>query len=120
MYNDVDMGGYYIEYGLTDYLAIGTGDSARFSGAYPGQVVKFTCEVTLMGTLTGTPVFSWQAPGPIPTPTVSSPRERVFSSDFIVNSINSSHVGTYTCTASLENFPFTVKAQNVLFINPQR
>lgn len=84
---------------------------------YPGQVVKLTCSITLLGTLTGTPIFSWEGPVLLPTPIVSAPSEQVVTSDLVFNSINSSHVGRYTCTARLDNFPFSAQDYTFIGIN---
>lgn len=94
--------------------------SIPFRGAYPGQMIRLTCQVTLIGTLTGTPTISWQGPlSPLPTPTVDSSSEHVFTSEFIIDSVNSSHEGEYTCTAWLEGFPVPVESQTRIYINYQ-
>jgi hypothetical protein len=102
-----------------DSLEILVHRSAAGFDLYNGQVVKLTCNVTLQGTLTGTPTFSWQGPGLLPTPVVSFPSEHVVTSELIFNSINSSHEGKYTCTAGLDNFPFTVEDYEDIYINTE-
>ena len=89
----------------------------KTSSLYAGQVVKLSCSITLFGTLTGTPTFNWQGPGSLPTPVISSNSEWVVTSALIINSLNSSHEGRYTCTAALTNFPFSVEDYTTLFIN---
>lgn len=103
-----------------DSLAILVYRSAAGFDLYNGQTVKLTCEVTLQGTLTGIPTFSWQGPGLLPTPVISSLSEHVVTSELIVNSINSSHEGRYTCTAGLDNFPFSVQDSDDIHINDER
>ena len=75
------------------------------TGACPGQEVKVTCQVLLDSRVTGTPIIRWQTPGPLSELTESSPSERVtsrarlFTRELIIDSFNSSHEGTYSCTA---------------------
>jgi hypothetical protein len=116
---------------IIDSLTIRMYRSAADFDLYNGQVVKLTCRVTLHGELTETPTFSWQGPGLLPTPVVSFSRPLVVSgsivyagpyvgtSDLIFDSINSSNEGRYTCTAGLDNFPFTVEDYEDIYINTE-
>ena len=86
---------------------------------YSGQVFKLTCSITLLGTLTGTPLISWQGPTTLLVPLLSSSSEQVVTSNLMFNPINSSDEGGYTCTARLENFPFSVQRSLTVYIDNQ-
>lgn len=92
-------------------------DSVPVSGAYLGQTVMVTCEVTLAGSAAGVPTISWRAPLPFPTPTLSSPGEGVFVSEFVIDSFHTSHEGTYVCKASVDNLSFPVENSAIINFN---
>ena len=88
------------------------------SGAYVGQVVRFSCVVIFLGAVNGTPTFSWRAPQPVPTTVVSSPREGAFTSDFVIDSFNSSHEGTYICEVSGGSLPYSIESSTTIALDP--
>lgn len=92
-------------------------DSVPVSGAYLGQTVMVTCEVTLAGSAAGVPTIKWRAPLPVPTPTLSSPGEGVFVSEFVIDSFHPSHEGTYVCEASVDNLSFSVENSAIINFN---
>lgn len=72
-----------------------------------GRRFELDCLVDLRGTLSGNLTFSWQGPGQFPTPeTPFFDNER---SILIFSPLRLSHEGEYTCSARLENFPYTAQ-----------
>ena len=90
------------------------------SGFYLGQVVRLSCYVILTGPVNATPTVTWSSPVPLPTPpVVYSAETGEFASHLIIDSFNSSHEGTYNCSASPVGFEFSVETQNVaISLNP--
>ena len=104
-------------YFFTDSLDISVEKSVFV--AYPGQIVRIRCNVTLIGPVMRIPISTWHGPGPLPTPVTTSLSSQVVTSDLIFNSINSSHEGRYTCTAMLEGFLFSLESSISIYITKQ-
>jgi hypothetical protein len=93
--------------------------SVPSSGAYLGQVVRLSCHVTITGplNLTEPPTITWYTPIPSPNATTFSPEERVFISQFVVDSFDYSHVETYKCLVNVAGLTFSERDYKILRIN---
>lgn len=72
-----------------------------------GRQFELDCLVNLYGMLSGAVNFTWQAPGPFPTPEVS-----FFDSErsiLLFKPLKLSHEGEYTCSVRIENFPYSAQ-----------
>ena len=87
----------------TDSLTIWVTDSSPVVG----RQYSLYCFVTLHGNLTGTPIFSWQGPGVLPTPV--TPSWDITTSRLTFHPLRLSDRGEYTCTVRLENFPYSIQ-----------
>jgi hypothetical protein len=93
--------------------------SVPSSGAYLGQVVRLSCHVTITGplNLTEPPTITWYTPIPSPNATTFSPEERVFISQFVVDSFGYPHVETYNCLVNVAGLTFSERDYKILRIN---
>ena len=79
-----------------------------------GGEYKLFCDVDLYGSLNGTPIFEWEGPGEIPTPTTIT--ENRTRSVLTFNPLRLSHGGVYTCSARVESYPYPI--QHSFRVNP--
>ena len=106
-------------FSFPDQVFVEVTASVPSSGAYLGQVVRLSCHVTITGplNLTEPPTITWYTPIPSPNATTFSPEERVFISQFVVDSFGYPHVETYNCLVNVAGLTFSERDYKILRIN---
>ena len=69
-----------------------------------GDLVTFTCSITLPAGVTGIPDFQWLGPGVTPTPADPTTSGQEVSSVLTLGAAATSQAGQYSCTATFSAY----------------